>query len=338
MINEFSHKKESNTNTIIVFVHGLSGSHKTWKNNWKLTIYDYLFENIRIMHDFGYAFFRYKSNIFNINSRFIYLKSFIQGKNEQVQDVDKITSILYSHLTTSGIRDKKIIFMAHSLGTIVVKKFILKYKDDTEISNRIKLFFSFASPFYGSKLASHRSSILRHSKTHKQINIMEPGSDYLKALNESWINCPDVPSTFQFVAVNDQVVKKDGDNYPLNLYKEKLIETTDDHFSIIKPKYGKSSIILNKIVDELNEYAHENFYRNIFVQTKAKAATGGFILSIILFVKKLKCILLFLLKLVLPFAVIYLSIKYLNIESLSFVNRYIDSAIDFLIGVAKKIG
>lgn len=226
----------SNSNTVIVFIHGFYSSNRQCWYNKKKKIY---WPNL-ILNDVRF------------NGVDIFLASFYTSIDSNDYKLQNCSDEVWSEITQTDcqmrepvINKKNIIFIGHSTGGIVAR-YILESKSDEFIKNRIGLLL-YASPSYGSKLASKLGWIA--SKFNNQLaQELQWGSSILddldgrfrdllesRKLDISGLECYENKSPFHFKILNhsnSRIVEKESAGRYFG--RPKLVPNTD-HSSIVKP-------------------------------------------------------------------------------------------------------
>lgn len=167
-----------------VFVHGLrGGSRKTWSKSSNPAHFwpkewlplEARFRNVRIL-TFGY------------NSDW----GEIKGSSVTVHDFGQaLLAGLYNSPSTGGPEnDTPIVFVAHSMGGIVVKKVLILAKQDPNYSSmaaRIHIMFFLATPHRGAPSAQRLGNVLQLSGGSKSyVENLIPNSEAIHTINDQF--------------------------------------------------------------------------------------------------------------------------------------------------------
>lgn len=162
-ISKYVRKSSAGADSVIVFVHGLrEDGITTWTNKnvyWpELLTHDHTFDN---------------SDIFVYSYR---------SDEKTTLSIDELTENMRAALTAYGVSNySRIIFLSHSMGGIVTRAFLLKYRNIAE-----KTFFAyfFSTPTTGSQLAS----VAQWAFNSPQIEELKSmgAEDYLANLVRQW--------------------------------------------------------------------------------------------------------------------------------------------------------
>jgi pimeloyl-ACP methyl ester carboxylesterase len=151
---------------VIVFVHGVLGDGtSTWTNGqsyWpSLITKDPAFDGCSIY------VYEYPTNL--IKDTF---------------SIDEIAENMRLRFEADGITShREIVFLTHSMGGLVVRAYLLKYRG---VSSRVRFVYFFSTPTTGSEIADLATLISRNSQFAK----MKPmqSADYLADLQRSWLD------------------------------------------------------------------------------------------------------------------------------------------------------
>jgi pimeloyl-ACP methyl ester carboxylesterase len=151
---------------VIVFVHGVLGDGTaTWTNGqsyWpSLLAKDPAFDGSSIY------VYEYPTNL--IKDTF---------------SIDEIAENMRLRFEADGITShKEIVFLTHSMGGLVVRAYLLKYRG---VTSRVRFIYFFSTPTTGSEIADLATLIRRNSQFGK----MKPmqSADYLADLQRSWLD------------------------------------------------------------------------------------------------------------------------------------------------------
>ena len=157
----------------IVFVHGFMGDNKnTWTNNEKKVYWPELMANDKNFSSYDIYTINYYAELFG--NRFT-LKELGIWLNVELKNIGVIGQNKYDN----------IIFIAHSMGNIVVRAAIYEEKDKySEI--KIPLILSFGAPSKGSDLAMIGKAFFPDNQSFA--NLTSSQNIYLNLLNDEWKN------------------------------------------------------------------------------------------------------------------------------------------------------
>ncbi|KAK0388967.1 hypothetical protein NLU13_2544 [Sarocladium strictum] len=244
----------------IVFVHGLGGdSRKTWGATdhghrccWPA---DWLpnkpgFERVRV-HTFGYdtKFLRGTGNCLNIHH---------------------IGKLLLGELTVSPLIrqcDSRIVFVAHSMGGLVVKKTILLAKQDPSaqrLADRFASIFFLACPHRGADSAKLLRRVLRVAYDRQYVADLERNSTTTQSINEEFRHCSKDFTIWSFYETKKMKywssLVVDESSALLGYPHEKQMAMNADHRTICKfdsPSDANYLTLLNSLSVTVNELQTE---------------------------------------------------------------------------------
>lgn len=222
---------------VILFVHGFTGNENTWVNKNGKSFINLLNEVDEIKENYDIATVNYYSKLADfyvtrtgksLVSRIFGLSSEVVPKN---LDIDKLSEYLRSVINTNCNGYKKIVFIAHSMGGLVVKNYILKELVENQYC-KVELFLSLAVPHNGSDWATLGKKLINKNR---QVLDLAPLSNFLTDLNNRLIQTNNLPDVIYYYGQFDEVVSETS----AIAYQTQKIEKFacyDDHFSITKPE------------------------------------------------------------------------------------------------------
>lgn len=247
---EFVH--ENNNKNLIIFIHGLTGSNDTWKNEETNNTYpELLLKDESIANNFDIAYFDYFTTLFNIQEKGWNFKSLF-SKNKSTPkniSISEISGVLKTRIDYEFEIYDSIVIIAHSMGGLIAKKTILDY---ITTGSKIKLFLSLAVPHLGSNLAIYGDFI----SSNIQLSELKPFSDETMVLTEQWMNAYNLPLTKYFKGVYEGTVNKNS-AIPLNTKAENILSIDENHRTICKPK-DENSIVIKSSIHILKDFLKVN--------------------------------------------------------------------------------
>ncbi len=201
---------------VVIFVHGLGGSAKgSWGQFLELLKEDHDL-------DLEYGLFEYPTEIVRI--------PLLQKKYSSIQDLAKALKTL---ITYKCDRFDEVILVGHSLGGLVIRKYLL----DEQISGhktKVKKVLLYAVPQLGSILADISNFV---SWKHQHLKQLCSESDFLDVLNDQWAaSNMDARLDIQCViGLADKIVSSESSK---SICRQHTIDMIPDkgHKNIIKPK------------------------------------------------------------------------------------------------------
>lgn len=152
---------------LILFVHGLSGSADgTW------SVMDRVAASCTAISQVERAFFQYPTQIIR------------RPFGQRMPKIQHIAEGLKGFIETHGFADRNIILVAHSLGGIIARTYILEQRKSSLPCPVVGLIL-YASPLEGSVLANIGS---RFSWRHAHLSQLRTDTDFLDGLNRDWVS------------------------------------------------------------------------------------------------------------------------------------------------------
>ncbi|MFW2234902.1 ABC-three component system protein [Aliarcobacter butzleri] len=241
--------QKNNNKNLILFIHGLSGSNDTWKNEvTQNTFPNLLLKDSEIKNNFDIAYFEYYTSLINAKEKFSILKTLFSKDKSTPKNlsVSEIADVLKTRINHQLDEYSSIVIIAHSMGGIIAKSVILDYAE--EGSSRIKLFFSLAVPHLGSILANYGSFI----SSNIQIEHLKPFQQESMNLLERWYKSSVLPITKYFAGVYEGTVHINS-AIPPNTNKKDIVKVDENHRTISKPK-DENDIVVLSILKFLKEF------------------------------------------------------------------------------------
>ncbi len=225
---------------LLVFIHGFIGGRETWiRNDGKKSLFDHLAEDKQIRENFDFALYTYDTTIFNsllaIKNGIGLLKQ-QKSRHTTNWDIETIAAELESQIKVQARLYKRIILIGHSMGGLISKKFILESLNTPE--EKVGLFVSLAVPHGGSEWASLGKFISKNV----QIENLSAINTFLATTNQKWVRAQNLPKRIYFRGFNDQIVDKNA-SISIEVEKQEIINSPDDHFSILIPTRGSSHVV-----------------------------------------------------------------------------------------------
>ncbi|NRR02273.1 alpha/beta hydrolase [Brevibacillus sp. RS1.1] len=255
---QYIHQK-SNKN-LILFVHGFTGGIDTWGTD-KESFPSMLVEEEVISSNYDLMCVNYYSKIVEFYIPRVAGKSFLRmfglGKSAISKNIGiaELGEFLKSVVEFYCSPYKNVIIVAHSMGGLVTKSFLLNNKTE---SKKVKLFLSLAVPHNGTDWARLGEAL---SRNHPQLIDLKPLSKTLNGINTKWIhNQVEMPKTIYFYGQYDEVVSVESAIAYENAEPTK-VACNDDHFSITKPSSKDSLVyvaVKKYLVDFIVNFQSEN--------------------------------------------------------------------------------
>ncbi|WP_288790930.1 hypothetical protein [uncultured Elizabethkingia sp.] len=223
-----------NSETAVVFVHGLGGAYTTW-NKFANTLHKEWIES----DSFHLKYDHYYNMEKEIPVFSFFAKSFL-GKG-----IEQLSKHLDSFIKTTCRYCKNIILVCHSMGGLVARKYIVDLLNQERDLGKIKALITYATPHLGSSWANRAKAILYKPlsifrftslRLLTQVNDLSKNSKLIKSVNEDWTKLG-VSSKIDFLRVlgyADIIVNENSAKYEEDI--ENVFQFANkDHFNIIKP-------------------------------------------------------------------------------------------------------
>ncbi len=244
------------SDTAIVFVHGLGGAYTTWKdfanilyNEWK--------EN----DSFDLKYDHYYNSTREIPIYSFLVKSFF-GKS-----IEQLSKHLDSFIRSVCRNYKNIILICHSMGGLVARKYIVDLLNKERDLGKVKGLITYATPHLGSNIANVFKTIiykplyiLKYASLRllTQINDLSKNSEIITSINHDWtklrvnqkIDFIRIFGYADFVVGEDSARLKEIDDDENNVYGF----ANKDHFNIIKPTTNFQDSALYVTYNYLKEF------------------------------------------------------------------------------------
>lgn len=223
----------------VVFVHGFTGGAGTWKNSKGESFSDLLSADHDIDQAYDFYEFDYYTKIASLFDsapvvRLLGLVGLGSGKVKKNQPIKRISELLSTYIRTNLNSYDNVIFIAHSMGGLIVKDFILNYEkgDVPEPMGYISL----AVPHKGAIGGYLLGSFNLNSKE------LQPLNAYSDAINNAWIDSKEsLPKAQYYIALHDECVDEVS-ALPFTVKKSDKFVVDHDHLSICKPSDPNDSV------------------------------------------------------------------------------------------------
>jgi hypothetical protein len=227
---------------LLLFIHGFIGGKETWiREDGQKSLLNYLEEDRQLREYFDVALYTYDTSIFNswlTLKNIVGLFKRIKRRHTKNWNIETIAAELGSQIRVTAKNYEKIVVIAHSMGGLISKKFILEELKDPKF--KIGLYVS----------------IGKFIAKNKQVENLSAINKFLSTTNQSWIRSTGLPKRVYFRGFNDQVVNENA-SIAIEVEKQEIINSPDDHFSILVPT-PESSHVVNAIKDACIDFLREN--------------------------------------------------------------------------------
>jgi pimeloyl-ACP methyl ester carboxylesterase len=161
-------RHDSRNRGVIIFVHGVTGDGRgTWTS--------------AVSHAYWPEMLKHDSTFDGQN---IYVYSYESPLNDVALTIDQLASNLRSALVADEVlSEDQLTFVSHSMGGIITRGFILRYRGD--VASKIRLLYFFATPTDGSDFAN--ITALSHNPQFGQMVSVKPeGPRFLENQRDDW--------------------------------------------------------------------------------------------------------------------------------------------------------
>ncbi|PSS47594.1 hypothetical protein C6560_16850 [Enterobacter sp. FS01] len=268
----------------VVFVHGFTGGNATWRNHSGVNFSTLLGLDPAISPSFDFYEFEYftevlgvfKSNpVQTIIGMLPLAKQFGFRKEVKAnQPIEKLARSLDSYLKVTLSDYEHIVLVAHSMGGLIAKNYILDY--EYPIGPQPIGFVSLAVPHKGSI-----QSYLLSPSGNVNAKGLRPLDEHLNAINDSWVERKEsLPEAIYVTAQHDQYVSSVSSEPYNKIPKGQRFYLDKDHNSICKPEDKNDTafivvrdflkgIAYKQSMQELSQEKHErdnnDYDKEIFV-------------------------------------------------------------------------
>lgn len=258
---------------LILFIHGFIGDEQTWikkveyyeeiEGKKVLTVkekkpfIDLFLQHKEIADNFDIGIFRYYTNLLTLFPKTRRLFKLLAGtKSSRNLPIKELSQLLESQLRYSHSQYENIIFIGHSMGGLIAKRYILDEIEKTSMS-KVKLYVSLATPHSGSDFATYGHLLIKNV----QVKDLTPLGESIKEMNDEWIQNVQLPKRLYAQGKYDDIVPNVS-SVSYDREKQEVIYCDDDHFSIINPSTPKS-VIVDAVVNELTTFLNKESIKSI---------------------------------------------------------------------------
>lgn len=236
----------------VVFVHGLTGNAQTWKNTKGISFTQLLESDSELVKGYEFFEFEYYTKVLSFfNSapvqKFLTAIQFPKylGYKEKIRSnrpINKLSSLLETFVKINLEEFDEVIFIAHSMGGLIVKDLILNR--EFNIGPKPIGYTSLAVPHKGALTAQILAPLNLNAKE------LKPLEDYVDNLNNEWTAQKEsIPESIYLISLYDECVP-DASSRPYKINKSQEFVLDTDHSSICKPEdtTSKAYLIVSKFL------------------------------------------------------------------------------------------
>jgi len=214
-------RRDAGNAGVIVFVHGLLGDAKTtWTNSRTGAYWPELMTKDAAFNGFD-----------------VYVYEYPSPRLANAYSPDEVAEDMRLRFDNDGVsKHQSIVFLAHSLGGIVTRAFLMKYR---QTALRVKLIYFFSTPTTGSDIARLGALISKNP----QFNKVRPmtSDSYLADLQRQWLAArfpfPSYCAYEKQPTLGQLVVEQQS---ATNLCNQRLDPIDANHIEIVKPEDVRS--------------------------------------------------------------------------------------------------
>jgi pimeloyl-ACP methyl ester carboxylesterase len=218
----------SNAEEVIVFVHGIFGNGRdTWTNRSTGAYFPRLLTEDRLF-----------------DKADVWVYDYPTSPTLRSYSIDELADHLRRHLRDDNViaNHKRIIFIAHSMGGLIVRAYLLKYREQVP-PDQISLLYFFSTPSTGTDLANFGRFLSKNPQLADMRKMTTGGSGVLAAWDAQWNSSPYARRVASFCAYETlqthgmQVVQRESAEHLCNRRLDPILA---DHIDIVKPAGLKS--------------------------------------------------------------------------------------------------
>lgn len=226
----------------VVFIHGFTGGADTWKNKGGERFCEMLKSEDQISRDFEFFEFDYYTQVLDV-----FKSAAVQGlkkilnkipfvsfetKVQKNKPIRYLSDLLSGYLRTDLDEFDEVVLIAHSMGGLIAKDFILNYVPGE--GPRPIGYVSMAVPHKGSI-----GAVLLTPTGNTNAREMQPLSEYSDSINTEWYERRDeLPRCMYLIATHDECVTEVS-SLPYKVRTADRYTLNHDHTSICKPQDKK---------------------------------------------------------------------------------------------------
>lgn len=260
-MNGLDFVKQENKSNLIIFIHGFRGGKDTWiREDGTQSILDYLKNDTAITGQFDFAIFDYYSKVTDVFTKVKSIFGALVGakiKMERNIPIADIAQLLQSEIRYKCTDYKNIVLIAHSMGGLVSKSYILEEIRQNK-SLPIKLFISLAVPHRGTNLAVLGKAIVNSP----QVADLEPLSKEINSMSDNWIQFSNkLPDTIYFQGKMDDIVPNVA-AISIDAREKEIVYSGHTHTSIVTPE-SKNDVVVRAIIQKCLKITSENSHKKI---------------------------------------------------------------------------
>lgn len=227
-IKGIQYQRKQGSDRLIIFIHGITGnSYDTWKNQRTDAFWPELLEKDNTFNDTDIAVFGYNTSLLGSHG-----------------SIDDITDNLRLHIEAEKINDKykDVVFLCHSMGGLIVRSFVLRYRDLL----KIKMIHFFSTPTQGADIANLATLISDNEQLEGMKEIQK--NRLLKNMMTSWLSSKahkEIKSYCSYELLDTKGVRIVPMASATALINQRFDPIEENHINIVKPADTRSASYLS---------------------------------------------------------------------------------------------
>jgi hypothetical protein len=211
--------RQASKDSVIVFVHGVLGdAQATWTNDKTKAFWPNLIKEDQFFNRFD-----------------IYVYSYSSPFRGAAYTVDELAEDLRRDLDSSDIfrKHKEVVFLCHSLGGIVVRTFLTRYRAQ---ALQVPMIYFFSTPTTGAQIAE-LGRLLSNNPQLRTLLPMGSANDYLASVQKDWLAANFSIASYCAYETRDTLgVRVVNEANATNLCNRRLDPINANHIDIVKPR------------------------------------------------------------------------------------------------------
>ncbi|OAZ49947.1 ABC-three component system protein [Paenibacillus polymyxa] len=256
-MNTIEFVSKNDRKNLVLFIHGFTGSKETWANENGQEFPKMLLEEEEIDEQFDIAYITYYTKLIDLygikskTKKLMRMFNFNTGTARRNVGIEQLGEFIQAVIQYQCESYENIIIIAHSMGGLVAKSYILSELQQRPTNPQVKMFISLAVPHIGSEWATLGEKLFRN----KQAVDLNPLSPLLSQSNRAWIESSNTPKTVCFYGQFDDVVSKES-AVLLQVEKPERVPCDEDHNTITRP-INKERLVYVAVKSILQKFAKD---------------------------------------------------------------------------------
>jgi pimeloyl-ACP methyl ester carboxylesterase len=221
--NESEYVRRDHKDSVIVFVHGVLGdAQASWTDSTTKAYWPTLMENDAFFKGFDIYVYRYPSHLV-----------------ESSYTIDELVEDLRRNLASDEIflKHKKVFFLCHSMGGLVVRAFLTRYP---KYASQVPMIYFFSTPTTGAQSAKWATLVARNPQIKGMLPTDE--NEYLASVQKGWLAAQFPIASYCGYETRDTYgIRVVDQASATNLCNRHLDPIDANHFDIVKPSDVKAA-------------------------------------------------------------------------------------------------